>query len=460
MNTFKTAAVVVALLGVLYGVYLVLNRPEPVGGEDEFPSIVGADSTDPSLAPGMIDPSALQPYDPTTVTAGNEAAMSPAIASGSPAGGPPSNAFAGPGDFAAPGDFSPQNPYTQSGPPPMAPPVDPGAGPPMGISSGDATGDEMAIPPGIEPPPAGAFTPAPEASAYQVAPPEAAAGPDVSAGPEAGMVDGQASTAGFTLSDDTPPLESKASVYSMPTDAANNQPPASVGSPADFRVSMDTAREMVNNGDFEKALETLTAHYYDTGLLPPQREELMLWLNLLSAKVIFSAEHHTAGSRHQVQPGDSWSTIAEAHQVPAMLLRNLNGGSLVPQPGTEVKVLDGPFHAEVNLTRKTVAVFLKRKFATEFKVANSPAAGIAEGGYQVQSHQQWPVYEPPGGSPVLKHSPMNPYGEWRLDLGKGVSLHSHVPTAPAASSSIALPTQEAKDLAAILSNGSKVEVSW
>jgi len=451
MNTVKTAAVVLILLGVLYGVYAVLNRPETVGGDDQFPSIVGADIADPALAPGMVDPASLTPYDPTTVTAGAEAAMSPAI--GGAMGGPPempATAFSGPGAYvpSAPLDSNPA-----AGPPPL------------GISSSAMPADGLPAA-AMQPPPASGFDPSHQPSAYAVNPPQDAAAPPAS---DMASPDGTASPAGFSLTDDQSAGASQASAYAMPQDTApfttpsdnagSRDEPAAVASAADFRANMTLARQSVDAGEFNKALETLSAHYYDTGLSPVQREELMLWLNLLSAKVIFSSEHHTPNSRRQVQPGETWESIAAGQQVPAMLLMNINGGAATPPAGGEIKVLQGPFHAEVNLTRKTVAVFLKRQFATEFAISNTPARGIQAGSYQVQSHQQWPVFQQPGAAPALAHSPQNPYGEWRLDLGGGVSLHSYVASADAASS-IALPPQSARDLAAILSDNAKVEVRW
>ena len=332
MNTIKSAAVVLVLAGVLYGVYTVLNKPEP-GPPPGMTSQQVNQMGPPQVEMSLSSPAAGLPAPPTSLT-----------------------------------------------------------GPSEGVSPADLT------------PVATADYPAPES-------PLAASGNNRRSSYEAPATDAPVQLDGSSA----PPLE-----IAPPTDtpAPAAEPVHSSVNAFSFRRDLQAAEQHVADGKFRSALATLSPYYHLPDLTPDERQQLMAWLDPLAAKVIYSREH-LLDSPYQVRSkGEMLYQIAEKYHVPWQLLANING---VSDPdvlvlGTELKVVPGPFRADVNLTTGELTVFLGELYAGRFPFAlgNEPPQ---PGEYSVLDKRPDRTYYGPDGRTIAANDRSNPYGERWLDLG-------------------------------------------
>ena len=60
-----------------------------------------------------------------------------------------------------------------------------------------------------------------------------------------------------------------------------------------------------------------------------------------------------------------------------------SGDSATIVAGTELKVINGPFHAEVDLTKKTLTLFLKNLYAGRFPIRVGISGDVRSGQFRV-----------------------------------------------------------------------------
>jgi hypothetical protein len=225
--------------------------------------------------------------------------------------------------------------------------------------------------------------------------------------------------------------------------------------------SWKSAQDAIKTNNWRDALATLSATYEDPRLSHQERQRLLDSLDPLAARVIYSTEHLLEPA-YEVRRGDTLMTVAEKYNVPWQLLRNINGVAdpefLVP--GSKLKVLRGPFRAEVDLATQEMTVYLQRLYAGRFPlgVGNDPAPRA--GDYQVQRKELGRQYYAANGVVLPAGDVKNPYGRCWLDLGSDVSIHG-TPLqggGPTTSGCISLSPRDADDVLAILAVGSRVSV--
>ena len=105
----------------------------------------------------------------------------------------------------------------------------------------------------------------------------------------------------------------------------------------------------------------------------------------MAAKVIYSREH-LLESPYLVQAGDTLDTISDRYQVPALLLARING-IRNPQnlpPGKELKVLKGPFSAQISTDRSEMTLMLADRYAGRFSVVLNSDLSRATGIWKVR----------------------------------------------------------------------------
>jgi LysM repeat protein len=228
---------------------------------------------------------------------------------------------------------------------------------------------------------------------------------------------------------------------------------------AAFATYWKTAQEEIQAGHFRQALATLTPFYGSIDLTPAEHEKLLGVLDPLAGKVIYSTEH-LMEEPYVVARGDTLRDIAARYDVPWELLKNINGidePSALP-PGAELKVVRGPFRAEIELGKNQLTLFVANLYAGRFDIEVHRGDAPMIGKFNVQARTEWPDFEERGARTPANH-PDNPYGQWLIDLGGGVKLHSSSPSPAAASlGCISLSPQDAGDVFGILSLGSKVEI--
>lgn len=219
-----------------------------------------------------------------------------------------------------------------------------------------------------------------------------------------------------------------------------------------FQMAWKTAREQVAQERHREALLALTPFYGDAAIPAKDHQELVGWLDALAAKVIYSTEHLMEPA-HVVRRPETLYDIAEQYRVPYLLLKNINSvrDNDVLVPGSKLKVLTGPFRAEVSLSKLEITVFVQKLYAGRFKctLGNEPAPA---GEYLVKEKDPAKQFSGPQGSLAAK-DPRNPYGGIYIGLGNGVAMHGSPGEAYADQrfGCIQLAPRDAEDLMAILS---------
>ncbi|MBB3205657.1 LysM repeat protein [Rhodopirellula rubra] len=221
-----------------------------------------------------------------------------------------------------------------------------------------------------------------------------------------------------------------------------------------------TADRQFNADRRREALATLSLFYETPNLSSDQREQLLVRLDPLARDVIYSPEH-LLEEPHRVGSNETLMDIAQKYDVPWQLLANINGVSdpVTVLPGTDLKVVRGPFRADVDLENKELTLFLGDLYAGRFPVGigNDPAP--RPGTYTIQEKKSAKTYYDMAGTPIPPGSPRNPYGSMWIDLGQGISLHGSPKTDSATNEGcISIAGNYSRDVFGILSEGSSVTI--
>ena len=157
--------------------------------------------------------------------------------------------------------------------------------------------------------------------------------------------------------------------------------------------------------DYAQALFTLSLCYGDPSLTSQQQDRVLPLLDQLAGTVIYSREHHLL-QPHTTQPGETLAHIASRYSVPPEFLARVNGLPLnaVLPPGQNLKVVQGPFRGQLDLTRRELTLFLNRHYAGRFVVSVGRDAPAQDMVLQVGKNQDpAPIKIPP---PVSRSHPM------------------------------------------------------
>jgi lipoprotein-anchoring transpeptidase ErfK/SrfK len=228
-----------------------------------------------------------------------------------------------------------------------------------------------------------------------------------------------------------------------------------------FDSAWCSAIAQMQKQDWTGALMTLSLFYNDPELSGEERQRLVDLLDPLAGKVIYSSEH-TLARPHVVRPGETLDEVAQRYQVPVALLQNINGivdpRSL--QPGAKLKVIPGPFRAEIDLPKSELAIFVGKYYAGRFPVSIGNAPPPKPGEYEVLAKQEGRDYQAANGARIPARAPDNPYGYAWIDLGDNLSIHGSPESISSQGSTgcISLTAADAADVFGILTQGSKVGI--
>lgn len=179
-----------------------------------------------------------------------------------------------------------------------------------------------------------------------------------------------------------------------PLSSTSQPTPPTNASPLNKPVTTDpmsavwsSVESMTRAGQFRSALETLTPKFGDPDLSEDERERLMSWLDALAAKVIYSVEHNMR-KPYIVKANESLEDIAKRWKVTSQLVYNINKSNIANPDelaaGTELKMVQGPFHAEIDLSKKVMTLFVDDLYAGQFAVQVDDKPTIEPGQYGVQ----------------------------------------------------------------------------
>ena len=227
-----------------------------------------------------------------------------------------------------------------------------------------------------------------------------------------------------------------------------------------YDAALREAQWQMDESKWQSVLFTLSKFIHSPDLNADQQRKLYDLLDPLAAKVIYSAEHLVEPA-YEVRRGDRLADIAQTYQIPWELLANINGieNPDLLVPGTKLKILRGPFRADVNLHANELTLFTGQLYAGRFpiSVGTDPAPKLGE--YQILEKQTGRVYYAGDGRTIPADDSTNPYGRVWLGLGSELSIHSSPDGGDSSGMGcISLSPLDASDVYSILSQGSPVVI--
>lgn len=152
----------------------------------------------------------------------------------------------------------------------------------------------------------------------------------------------------------------------------------------EYESAMRRAQSAIGQNKLVEALRELSPWYDHAAIPAEQKTELNDLLSQLAGTVVYSREHWLQ-EPCVVQQGETLETIAQRQRVPWQLLGKINGisdpNSLVP--GEQLKVIRGPFHAQLSRTRSELALFVDNLYAGRFEVHAAGDVAQADGIFPV-----------------------------------------------------------------------------
>jgi len=255
---------------------------------------------------------------------------------------------------------------------------------------------------------------------------------------------------------------------SPPSSVAAVLPPATPISAATYASTWQTAQTQIGRGELAAALGTLSGIYNHT-MDAVQREQLVALLDQLAGPVIYS-QQHLMNSAYIPRAGETTAQVATRLRVPADFLARVNGIN-PQQPLTSdmrLKVVNGPFRAEISKSRRELTVFLGGHYAGRFAVSIGSDFPQNTTSFEVFEKSGARAYsDPRTGQQIPAGHPMSPFGGHWIGLrsgaaGGGVNCGMHsIGTGFDAGDSrgcIGLSDADADDLKAILELGSPITV--
>jgi LysM repeat protein len=228
-----------------------------------------------------------------------------------------------------------------------------------------------------------------------------------------------------------------------------------------FQSIMQSVHAKIDGEAWHDALIKLTPYYNDPTLSADEFSQVVDLLDPLAGKVIYSTEHLIEPA-YQPQPGDTLMNVADRYEVPWQLLANINSieNPEAPLAARELKVVRGPFRAEISLSNTELTLFVGKLYAGRFTVTVGSDPAPVPGQYQINDKQPGRTYYAGNGQTIPIDDPNNPYGRVWLDLGNNFCIHGSSPnSASPGQGCIALTARDAGDVFGILSKGSSVVIS-
>jgi LysM repeat protein len=449
VDTLKTAVVVVLLLAVLYGVYVFLNQNEPMPADLAWPNPQGESSADVDLHVPQAD-SLYGDNSNTTAATGVEPSMPE-----------PSwqNTTAADTSIAAqlPGtDVSSEASPGSSPAPSIAPPALLGA---SGTSQPSATDTGTSA---LPTPPEYAAETATPGEMNSLTATTSNVGDTLPADDRFGSYGGATGTA-TELPAKTAEMAPRyadpvAPVVSPQPSSVPNEDIGPIGT-SPLQSVIQSVRARMDAGKWHEALLKLSLYYDTENLSDMERQELLDLLDPLAGKVIYSNEH-LVKAPYQVQGNETLQDIAQRHKVPWQLLANINGiqNPQAVAPGTQLKIVQGPFDVDISISRNELTLYSERLYAGRFPIAIGSNPAPQPGEYRVADKLPGRTYYAGDGQTVAVGDPANPYGGIWIDLGQNIGIHGSGPRGPSTDGCISLSSADANDLYGILSTGSKVVI--
>ena len=259
---------------------------------------------------------------------------------------------------------------------------------------------------------------------------------------------------------------SHAPAQAYPPTADPSYPPATSQQGTDaFEEAWKSIQSSIAAGQMDDALFALTVWYGEPTLSAEQNQRCINLLDQLAGSVIYSQDSFMEPA-YVVQEGETIEEVAAKYSVPKEFLARINGVEPPYQlyPGETLKVVRGPFRAEINSQNGEITVFLGRYYAGRFdaRIGDDLPAEVSD--FEVAVKEPGREYfDRRTGFRIGREDPNNPYGNRWIGLrGQQITAaHNvgiHVDNGHPEGGCIAVSPRDADDLTAILSIGSRVVV--
>lgn len=272
------------------------------------------------------------------------------------------------------------------------------------------------------------------------------------------------STANLETGDEPAITSDSLDDLSLDTEAAvaKTETSTTVGSSSSFQDAWQSAQIQIEQNRLAEALFTLSLWYDNPNLSADDQRQLVELLDQLAGSVVFSTRH-TLEPSYLVRGRETVFEISQQYNVPWQLLARINS-IRDPQllvPGQKLKVVRGPFRAEINLSRSELTMFLNRQYAGRFAVTIGDDPAPRPGNYEVlQKKYSEQDYFSADGRIVSAGDPANPYGKFWIGLSSSLSIHgSPTETSRFGNGCVSLSPRDAEDVFAILSRGSRIVIT-
>ena len=218
--------------------------------------------------------------------------------------------------------------------------------------------------------------------------------------------------------------------------------------------------EQIDRRNLKDALATLSVFYNAPELTTDQRQDLLDLLDALSREVVFS-RNHILDMAYVVAPGETLEQVSKRYDLPTEILARINAiDTTSPLPsGAKLKVIPGPFRAEVDLAKNELTLFLGDLYAGRYPVSFGAEPIPKPGVFQVVDKQKNRNYYG-SGFQILATDPRNPFGGYWIDLGQELCIHGSTSSGPIDGKlgCISLSPMDANDVFGMLSRGSQVTI--
>jgi LysM repeat protein len=224
-----------------------------------------------------------------------------------------------------------------------------------------------------------------------------------------------------------------------------------------FELDWRSVELLLEKQEMLQALRLMSKWKNNFDLTSEQSDKLNRLLSQLAGTVVYSTDH-LMSSPHIVSRGETLTTIASKYQVSPVLLQRINGltATQILLDGQRLKVMQGPFDAKLYLSHSEIVLSVDKCYAGRFPISVISDDAVQAGNFSIIRKEENPDYFDAAIGEVLPATdPGNPYGQYRMNLDGGMSIHG---TQGPTGGSISLSPRDIEDVYSILSVGSSVEV--
>ena len=242
---------------------------------------------------------------------------------------------------------------------------------------------------------------------------------------------------------------------------------------------IEEAKQRIARGEILPTLFKLSQYYNAPQFTPDEAKQVHYMLMQLAGEVIY-IHPEKYFNLYTVQPGDTVTSIAGQHQVPWQFIAKINGMTAPyhVNPGEQLKVVRGPFNAEIHLDRYELTLWLpvgndssQSLYAGTFPIGLGGDCPKLQGDYIVDEKFINPEYPKFSQNPTTfgPGDSNNPYGSRLLAL-TCVNDQNHVKIGIHGTNNqqyirqsvpygfICLGARDINDLYDILSVGSRIKI--